>query len=170
MVNIPKGFVGLYVPIPEHIKSALESEIFERCGYLRRGMLSQVVTEALQEFVDKTEFERNKKIQKNGYDLTGLPTVVRYTPHPNRKKAKTESDTYRIVDEIFRRSQDGKILDINLRNIIVELFGVKDDRALDNYLKPLLAKKILLVDTESLPVIRYKILIPNPSKELPALK
>lgn len=61
------GIVMLQIPVPEGIRDELYEEIIEKCGYAKRGLLSEIVIDAIKEHLEKRKkIEREQINNKNG--------------------------------------------------------------------------------------------------------
>ena len=140
MVTTPKGYVEIRSTVPEHLRDAIYSEITERCGYLRRGLIGEIIREAIQDYIDRKEYERSK-LKKN--DL--VPMI----PDRRIKSAcRITDEVNTIIPAILEYAQpeqdapedDGYFITrVNLMNAIKKVMGFTDDRAAENRITKLIS-------------------------------
>lgn len=155
MVTPPRGYVEIRSTIPEHLRDAIYSEIIERCGYLRRGLIGEVIREAIQEYADKKEYEKSKAItaanKKNGLALYNRGDNKRI--NTCIKNAITVDMLIAPIlgyaskprsDHAIRGAQTNHTIGVGLvRKAIQQKLGVKTRRTIDEYIEMLVNSKVL---------------------------
>lgn len=123
MATIPEGMVQLNVPIPEDLRDLIDSEIIKRCGYPKRGILGEIVTEALREFLYKRH-THTQTIKKD----EGLMSL--------RSNNKSSAKYNLLKDSIntYGQTHDHKISLSQLNDYIKNLFG-RDRRTVKRYIE-----------------------------------
>ena len=125
MPNIPEGMVQLNVPIPEDVRDLLDSEIIERCGYPKRGILGEVVTEALREFLYKRHTHTKKIVQ------TQKKVEAPKTFHGN---SKSKYDILKQYIKDYGEQNNYRISPVTINDIVKRIMGVYDRRSITKYL------------------------------------
>ena len=127
MANLREGIVQLNIPIPEELRDLLDFEVIQRCGYPKRGILGEVVTEALREYLYKrhthTNFEQQSK--KKGNFQTN-----RFLRNKNKRERRYEELKMEITD--YGTEHNYSIPDFKLREMIRQTFG-NDIRTINKY-------------------------------------
>jgi len=136
MVTIPKGYTSISLVIPQHIKDALESEIIEKWGYLRRGVIGEIARNALEEYLNRQEYERSKTESKKN----GLALFKSGENRVNSRGLKVASEVSILLSDIksqLQQSADDSyfISHDNLVNILIRKLGITDKRGHHNKIK-----------------------------------
>ena len=140
MPHIPEGMVQLNVPIPEELRDLLDSEIIQRCGYPKRGVLGEVVTEALREFLYRrhahTQNITTQQTQKKGEALTDFPRTrnSKYAYLVQTIKSYGNEHNYKIKHSI-------------LKDWIKQIFGT-DERTIKKYMAMVLDDLTMLPNSD----------------------
>lgn len=121
MPHIAEGMVQLNVPIPEELRDLLDTEIIQRCGYPKRGVLGEVVTEALREYL----YKRHAHTQ-----------IMQKKAEAQRFQNRTTVGKYELLKsqiKSYGEEHDFKISPVVLKEMIRQTFG-NDTRTINKYL------------------------------------
>jgi len=139
MVTLREGMVQLNVPIPEELRYKLDDIIIKRCGYTKRGILGELVTEAVREYIEKripdhTPTHRiDIKTPKKENVETKEMIPANYSVS---SKEKMISSKYNNLIETIKRysNSEGQITSGLAKKAIHQTIG-KDQRTENKYLK-----------------------------------
>ncbi len=137
--------VQLNVPIPEELRDLLDMEIIQRCGYPKRGILGEVVTEALREFLYKrhahTHNEHNKDIIIQRKKVEELLI--------SSSKQNNNNNRYMFLVETIKKygnEHNYKISPLQITDFIKQIVG-RDKRTIKRYIE-LLEEDVIIFPTE----------------------
>jgi hypothetical protein len=125
MANIHEGMVQLNIPIPEDLRDLLDSEIIKRCGYAKRGILGEVVTEALREYL----YKRHAHTQITQKKVEASPKILRSN---NRSSDKYNFLKQNILEHGNANSY--RISKMQIEDFIKNIFG-RDRRTVKRYIE-----------------------------------
>jgi len=154
MNTLRDGMVQLNIPIPEDLRDKLDELIIKRCGYTKRGILGDLVTQAIREFINKrdddiidldharTHEKKKDNTRKNVDSETKEDSTISYVSS-NRK---TRYD--KLIDKIKRYTNSQKQISTGLAKKAIQQTIGHDDRTVEKYLKLLQENDILYPDTK----------------------
>lgn len=168
MVTIREGMVQLNVPIPEDLRDMLDSEIIKRCGYPKRGILGEVVTEALREFL----YKRHTHTQQHKDAQATSQTQKKEEALPNNNNRLPQRQNTNVKYEYLKRQikrygdeHNYKIHYSMLEDIIRQMFG-NDKRTLNKYIELLENDFFVVPETDDGTYLTPKPLIHNTNNNI----
>lgn len=147
MPTIAEGMVQLNVPIPENLRDLLDQEIIKRCGYPKRGILGEVITEALREYLYKRHAHthiQNTNANNNIQTQKKVEGLVNSSKSNNRYE-----DKYRFLCETIKKygnKNNYNITPLQISDFIKQIIG-KDERTIKKYIELLECDFIICPET-----------------------
>ena len=159
MPTLTEGMVQLNVPIPEELRDLLDQEIIERCGYPKRGILGEVVTAALREYLFKRHAHTHTDTQKQ-HDVSQkkVEGLSKSSESTNRYDAR-----YRFLCETIKNygnENNYRITPLQITDFIKQIIG-RDKRTIKRYIE-LLEDDVIICPTED----AGKYSTPKPLREI----
>jgi len=156
MNTLRDGMVQLNIPIPEDLRDKLDELIIKRCGYTKRGILGDLVTQAIREFVSKRDGdildldhahtqESKENTRKNLVQET-IENPKETISYVSSSKRKSKYD--KLIDTIKRYTNNQKQISTGLAKKAIKQTIGNDDRTIDKYLKLLQENDILYPDSK----------------------
>jgi hypothetical protein len=143
MANLIDGMVQLNVPIPEELRDLIDSEIIKRCGYAKRGILGEIVTEALREYL----YKRHAHTQTLAQDSQTRKKLEALHRLPNSSKQNAKYDILKSRIKRYGNDNDYKIHYSLLEDMIRQIFG-NDKRTLAKYIE-LLENDVFIIPEDT---------------------
>lgn len=141
MPSLTEGMVQLNVPISEELRDLIDQEVIRRCGYPKRGILGEVVTEALKEFL----YKRHTHTQNNTQETQTQKKVEGVTNSSISNNNNRQSSKYTFLIESIKKYGNEHYYTIShnqVIDLIQRIFG-RDKRTIEKYLE-LLARDVVI--------------------------
>lgn len=145
MPTMIEGMVQLNVPIPEELRDLIDSEIVRRCGYAKRGILGEIVTEALREFLYKRHTHTHT-LHENQITQQRKKVEAQTNRLPNTSNTSTKYSILKSKIKGYGNENNYEIHYTILEDMIKQAFGV-DKRTVTKYLN-LLQDDVFVIPDE----------------------